>query len=312
MKKNILYLLIVVISIVLVACTTTNKYLNNTETNNLDNTDTNVIKSFFQSDYNKPNGPYKNFEFAKVYLNTGVENCPYEDYVDALWVSANLDSDEWNYDNYSKLTHFPTIYLVYNSKESLLLDFERIRKIVPLAETVSVYLHTINKEFDFKFESNIEDLKSLIKYYDGSEVEVEQLPFKQLYLSIDNALIIGYVVLDSFDAYIEFNPENLLELDEAFFIEKSVVFIGKDRSGSLEIRGVDRVFINEDGILEIAINGYSESQNFTEDIQCWTAAISVDKCILKDNNEIVIHYHITYGNGYLSDVPFHNTKDKKN
>ncbi len=304
MKKNILYVLIVLFSIVLVACTTQNEHL--------DDTDTNVIKSFVRSEYNKPNGPYKDFEFAKVYFNTGVENRPYKDYVNALWVRANLDSDEWNYDDYSKLTHFPTIYLVYKSKESLLLDFERIRKIVPLAETVSVHLRTVNKEFDFKFESRIEDLKALIEYYDGSEIEFEQLPFKQLYLSTDNALIMGHIVLDSFDEYIEFSPENLLELDEAFFIEKAVIFIGKDRSGSLEIRGVDRVFVNEDGKLEIAINGYSESEHFTEDIQYWTAAISVDKSILKDNNEIVVHYHITYGNGYLSDVPFHNTKDKSN
>ena len=53
-----------------------------------------------------------------------------------------------------------------------------------------------------------------------------------------------------------------------------------------------------------------QNQNILEDIQYWTAAISVDKSILKDNNEIVVHYHITYGNGYLS--MFHFTIPKTN
>lgn len=304
MKKNIILLLIAALSIVLVGCNANSEYL--------DDTDANATNSFIKSIYDKPDGPYIDFVFATVYLNTGVENRPYKDYVDALWNDSDLDGPNWNYVDYSKLTHFPTIYLVYNSKESLLFDFERIKGIVPLAEKISVYLHTIDKEFDFNIESKIEDLQALIEYYDGSEIEIEQLPFKQLYLSVDDALLIGHIVLDSFDAYIEFSPENLLELDETFFIEKSVVFIGKDRSGSLEIRGVDRVFINVDGILEIAINGYSKSQYFTEDIQYWTVAISVDKSILVDSNEIVVHYHITFGNGYLSDVPFHNTRDRLN
>jgi len=303
MKKNIIYLLITLISIGLVAC--------NVESEQLD-TDTNDANLFVQSIYDKPDGPYIDFEFAIVYFNTGVENRPYKDYVDALWSDSNLDNGDWNYDNFSKVTNFPTIYLVYNTKESLLLDFERIKEIVSLTETVSVYLNTIDMEFTFSTESKVEDLKTVIGYYDGSEIEVEQLPFEQLLLSTDFALVNGYIVLDSFDAYIKFNPENILKLDEKYFIEKSVIFVGKDRSGSLEIRGIDRLFVSNEGVMEIAINGYSKSQHFTEDIQYWTSAISVDKSILEGIEAIVVHQHITFGNGYLSDVPFHNSKEKPN
>lgn len=305
MKKYIIHVIISAILLIgLVSCHSKNK-----QPNNSDIKDTNV---FVPSVYDKPEGPYQDYQYAIVYLNISVDNHPYRDYMDALWINADLDNENWNYDDYSKRTHLPTIYLVYNSKEALLLDFDRIKEIAYLTETLSIYLHTVDKKLDVTLESKVEDLITLMTYYDGSEIEVEQLPFKQLYLSTNVALVMGYIVLDSFDAYIGFDKENILELDEAFFIKKSVVFVGKDRSGSLEIRGVDKVFVNEDGLLEIAMNGYSHSEHFTEDIQYWTVAIGIDKYILEDHDEIVIHHHITFGNGYLSDVPFHNSKDISN
>lgn len=226
-------------------------------------------------------------------------------------MDANLNSEEWNYNEHSKFTHSPTIYLNYSAKDGLLRDFEKLKEIEHLTDSIDIHLNTVNKQLTLKSDSTIEDLKELVDYYVGTEIEFDQLPFEQLYVSTEAALIWGNQLFRTFDEYIGFSPENLFKLNEEFFNDNNLIVAGKDRSGSLEIRAVDRVFFSKQGVLEIAINSYSLSDEFTEDIQYWTVAISVKKTIVECVELIIVDYHVTYGNGYCSDIPFHNSKDSE-
>lgn len=193
-----------------------------------------------------------------------------------------------------------------------MLDFDKIKNIVSLAEEVYVYLNTVDKGYTVTQNSKEIDLVELMDFYNNTEIKMNQLPFEQLYLTTEKALLLGTKIIETFDKYLKFSPANILKLTEEFFAENSLIVAGKDRSGSLEIRSVDRLFIIEEGKLELAINSYSQTHFFTEDIQYWTVAIAVKKAVLNGVKSVVIHQHITYGNGYLANVPFHNTKDKSN
>jgi len=107
MKKRVMYLLIaLMLIVVLSACKTKTKLEDIKDEKDL----------FVKSIYDKPSGPFEYFEYTIVYFSCGIENRPYQDYVEILWDKGNFESESWNYDNYFKLQHQPLISLVYKSK----------------------------------------------------------------------------------------------------------------------------------------------------------------------------------------------------
>ncbi len=227
------------------------------------------------------------------------------------WEANLLNIENWNYTRYNVYQLFYSAKLVYNSKKSLLRDFINLKESLDYASEIIIDLKTINKTFELNNLSTKTELETLMNYYKDSKITYDQLSFKEHHLSINETIIDGSLIINTYSDYISYPWSINYEIDENLFVDESIIVVGGTRSSSVFINGIESVFYLNENTLEIALDCYSKTEDFTEDIQYYTIILSVEKSLLDNVTLIVSHLHLIYKNGFLRDVPFHNKFDIK-
>jgi len=328
LKKLIVLVLTIFFMFVLTACDLTSTTIDSsitttTSTQTEESTTTVIIDDITYPDYPDE----ANFFFAEViiYFSYDAFSSYYPNNAKEYYETNNQEffnlssfETEGNFDSYYLSSYSSFGSLIYKTKAGFLNDFDLIKNAYLDGYVISTYikLNTVGEYLNINEDTVLEDITVLTEKYFNTGITYETLEFEILavfndFEAYDNfdELIDGKgtYIIDDYNSYLEFYPDNILEIDEAFFETKILIYGRFGHSGSMLIEGVSGLFYLNENELEISVDFFAFSNLMTSDFRPYSFIISMDISDYIEDSNISIHLHGTFLNGYCYDRPHHNT-----